>query len=234
VDVDPAEVRKLAAVERRHWWYAERRTLVRRMADELPPGVLALDVGAAGGGNSEVLRDLGLHAVAVEYGEAGAEIARVRGLPVIRGDAQALPIADFAASAVVAFDVLEHLADDVAAVREMSRVLRPGGLLLVAVPADPRLWSQHDEAVGHLRRYTRQSLRAVLEHGELDIEGIRSWNVLLRPVVRLRRSRATGSDLGDPPVGANAVLRAIVATERVLPVGRLPGVSLIATARRRS
>src|SRR4051812_11850264 len=177
---------------------------------------------------------MGLHAVAVEYGEDGAAIARGRGLPVIRGDAQALPIADRVASTVVAFDVLEHLVDDVAAVREMSRVLTPGGRLLVAVPADPRLWSMHDEAVGHVRRYTRESLCVVLEQGVLEIERVRSWNVLLRPVVRLRRSRATGSDLDNPPLVVNAALRAVVVAERVLPVARLPGVSLIATARRRS
>jgi len=232
--VDPAEVRKLAAVERRHWWYAERRTLVRRLAADAERGSLALDIGAAGGGNTEVLRDLGLHAVAVEYGEDGAAIARGRGLPVLRGDAEALPIKDSVASTAVAFDLLEHVRDDVTAVREMARVLRPGGQLLVAVPADPRLWSAHDEAVGHVRRYTRDSLGSVLEQPPLHVETVRSWNVLLRPVVRLRRSRATGSDLDDPPSVVNAALRAVVAAERVLPVSRLPGVTLIATARRRS
>jgi SAM-dependent methyltransferase len=132
----------------------------------------------------------------------------------------------------VAYDVLEHIADDKSAAREIARVLVPGGIALVAVPADPRLWSAHDEAVGHIRRYTRETLTATLASAGLTLERMRSWNVLLRPIAAWRRKRSTGSDLEKLPAAVNLGLRTIVAVERYLPVDRLSGVSLIARVRR--
>ena len=155
--MEGTEVRKLAALEARHWWYQERRHLLADAIRGLEPG-LAIDIGAAGGGNTMVLRQAGWRATALEYSADGAEVAHERGLPVLRSDATNLPLADDSQDLVVAFDILEHLEDDDAAVREVRRVLRPTGTYLVAVPADPRLWSAHDEAVQHVRRYTRAEL----------------------------------------------------------------------------
>ena len=229
--MEGTEVRKLAELEDHHWWYRERRVLLERDLRGLRPGT-ALDVGAAGGGNTRVLRRLGWNAIALEYGPEGAQVAHDRGLPTLRGDATALPVADASLDLVVAFDVLEHLDDDDAAVREVRRVLRPGGRYLVAVPCDPRLWSAHDEAVGHVRRYTRATLSALLVRGGFSLGPMRSWNVLLRPVVSLRRRASTGSDLGAMSPVVNLGLRSIITAERYLPVRSLPGVSLMVEARR--
>lgn len=230
--VEGTEVRKLAALEDTHWWYRERRHLLARAIRGMRPG-RALDVGAAGGGNTRVLRDAGWSVAALEYGADGAEVARGRGLEVLRADATALPLADESLDLVVAFDVLEHILDHDAAVGDVHRALRPGGTFLVAVPADPRLWSEHDVAVDHVRRYTRVTLRDVLERGGFEIESMTSWNVLLRPVVALRRRTSTGSDLDELHPVVNLGLRAVVTAERYLPVRRMPGVSLLVTARRR-
>jgi SAM-dependent methyltransferase len=229
--VEATEVRKLAELEDEHWWYRERRHLLARELRGVRPGT-ALDVGAAGGGNTRVLRRLGWRAVALEYGAEGAGVARERGLATLRGDAGALPVRDGALDLVVAFDVLEHLHDDIGAVREVARVLRPGGHFLVAVPCDPRLWSAHDDAVGHVRRYTRPTLTALLTDGGFSLGPLRSWNVLLRPVVALRRRASNGSDLDELPGLVNHGLRAIITAERYLPVRSLPGVSLLVAARR--
>jgi SAM-dependent methyltransferase len=229
--VEGTEVRKLAALEDRHWWYRERRHLLDRAIARLPAG-RALDVGAAGGGNTRVLRARGWQATALEYGEDGAAVAAERGLDVMRADATRLPLPDTSVDLVVAFDVLEHIEDDHAAVQEVHRVLAPGGTYLVAVPADPRLWSSHDEAVGHVRRYTRTSLVDLLTSEGFTIESVRSWMVLLRPAVAVRRRREHGSDLDEVPTWLNLALGGVVAAERWLPVGRLPGVSLLVTARR--
>lgn len=229
--VEATEVRKLAEVEGRHWWYRERRHLLASAVRGLRPGV-ALDVGAAGGGNTRVLRDLGWRPVALEYGEEGAEIARERGLSVLRADLVRLPIADQSLDLVVAFDVLEHIKEDDLAASEIYRALRPGGTTLIAVPADPRLWSAHDDAVGHVRRYTRATLSSLLSGAGFVLESMSSWNVLLRPVVALRRRKINGSDLDDPGKVVNAGLRAIITAERFLPVKGLPGVSLLVRARR--
>lgn len=235
--MEATEVRKLAALEDRHWWYAERRWLLRRMVRrcgvlaDSPRRPVAVDVGAAGGGNTRELARLGCFAVPVEYGEAGAAVARERGLDVVRGDATALPFATGGADLVVAFDVIEHIEDDVAALREMRRVLRPGGVLLLAVPTGMDLWSAHDEAVGHVRRYDAASLLAAVRVAGFTVTEAQPWMVLLRPVVRLRRSRSTGSDLSALPAVVNSALRGVVVAERVLPVAGRRGVSMLLTAR---
>jgi SAM-dependent methyltransferase len=229
--MEATEIRKLATLEDTHWWYAERRAILAREIEGLTPGV-AVDIGAAGGGNTRVLRAHGWRAIALEYSQDGAEVARDRGIPVIRADGCALPLASGSLDLVVAFDVLEHIADDKTAAREIARVLGPGGTALIAVPADPRLWSAHDEAVGHVRRYTRETLTATLASAGLTLERMRSWNVLLRPIAAWRRKRSTGSDLERLPATVNIGLRAIVAVERYLPVGQLSGLSLIARVRR--
>ncbi len=229
--MEATEVRKLAQLEDTHWWYSERRYLLAKALRARSAG-RALDVGAAGGGNTRVLRRAGWNAVALEYGADGAAVAAERGLRVIRADATALPLPAQSLDLVVAFDVLEHIPDDAAAARELLRVLRPGGEALIAVPCDPKLWSQHDVAVNHVRRYTRASLRKLFLDAGFELDSMTSWNVLLRPIVALRRRSSSGSDLDELSRPVNAVLRVIVALERYLPVKRLPGVTLLATVRR--
>src|SRR5690606_29615886 len=148
-----------------------------------------------------------------EYTPDGARYAAGRGLPVIRADATALPLADGSLDLVAALDVLEHIPDDGAAAREITRVLRPGGHLVVTVPCDPRLWSAHDEAVGHVRRYTREGIVGLLEGAGLTVVSVRSWMVLLRPAVALRRRYTSGSDLDDPAEWLNATLSSVVRLE---------------------
>ena len=229
--MEGTEVRKLTELEDRHWWYKERRHLLDRAVDGLVPGD-ALDIGAAGGGNTRVLLKRGWRAAALEYGEEGAQVCHERGIDVLRADATRLPLAPKSLDLVVAFDVLEHIVDDKAAAAAVFETLRPGGTFLVAVPADPKLWSAHDVAVDHVRRYTRPELVNLLEGAGFTLESVKSWMVLLRPAVALRRRASSGSDLDDPPAWMNAALGAVVALERVLPVGKLPGVSLLVTARR--
>ncbi|MFX0537647.1 class I SAM-dependent methyltransferase [Ornithinimicrobium sp. Y1847] len=224
-------MRMLTEVEDRHWWYAERRHILRRLVAWLPSGK-ALDVGAAGGGNTRVLTSLGWDAVALEYTPEGAQVAASRGIPVLRGDATRLPVAGASLDLVIALDVLEHLEDDGAAAREIYRVLRPGGALVVTVPVDMRLWSAHDEAVGHVRRYTEAELVALLTGAGFQVVGRRSWMVLLRPLVALRRKASSGSDLDDPPWWLNRALGAAVSLDRLPGLGRLRGVSLVLWARR--
>lgn len=229
--MDEEEIAKSAALEQRHWWYAERRALVRRTVRAWPPGP-ALDVGCAGGGNTAVLRDLGWSVSGLEYSPAGVEIAASRGLRVLRGDATRLPFPDATFDLVMATDVWEHIEDDRAVAAETARVLRPGGRVLVAVPCSMRLWSGHDVALGHVRRYERAQLSALVRGAGLVVDDLWSWNVLLRPVVRARRRRHSEAESEMEPVHPvlNAGLRAAVAVERALPLRRLPGVSLVLVA----
>ena len=228
--METSEIQKLAALEESHWWYKERRALLDRELSRLARPGLALDIGAAGGGNTRVMQARGWQAVAADYSVTAVEVARRRGLSALRADARELPVRSGSCDLVTAFDVLEHVDEDYLVTAEIARVLKPGGTALIAVPCDMSLWSAHDEAVGHVRRYSKATLSQVVQRAGLDIDGMWSWNVLLRPAVALRRRSATGSDLDVVPPLVNRVLTSIVVAERYLPVKSLPGVSLILRA----
>lgn len=231
--MDPVEIAKMAEIEESHWWFRERRILIAREIRDWKPGQ-ALDIGAAAGGNTRVLQRHGWQTVALEYDESAAALAKSRGIEVLRGDATRLPFPDSRFDLAVSYDVLEHIEDDGAVVREIARVLKPGGRALIAVPADPRLWRQHDVAVNHVRRYTRASLSVLFEEAGFQLDQVRSWNVLMRPALAWKRKRPNqGSDIEDVPAVLNTVLGAVVALERALPVGRFPGVSLMLRATNR-
>jgi len=228
--MDDEEIRRSAALERRHWWYAGRRALVRRLMRGVAAG-RALDVGPGSGGNASVLRDLGWEVTAVEMNATAAELTAQRGLAVARGDARHLPVRDESVDLVISTDVWEHIEEDDEVAAESFRVLRPGGRLLVAVPAGRALWSGHDVALGHVRRYERPDLVGLVTAAGFVIHDVRSWNVLLRPIARVRRSHNTGeSEMSHVPEPINTGLRASVALEALLPVQSLPGLSLVVRA----
>jgi SAM-dependent methyltransferase len=229
--MEATELRTLVTVEDHHWWYKERRALLARELQRLPVPGRALDIGAAGGGNTRVLRAHGWQALALEYAPTAALIARERGIDVVRGDARELPVKAGGCDLVTAFDILEHIEEDYLAAAEIARVLRPGGVALIAVPCNMALWSAHDEAVGHVRRYSRASLAGLAEKAGLAIDRIWNWNVLLRPAAAFRRRSSAGSDLDRVPAPLNAALTSIVVAERYLPVKSLPGVSLMMRAK---
>ncbi|MEV0144560.1 MULTISPECIES: class I SAM-dependent methyltransferase [unclassified Nonomuraea] len=233
--MEATEIRRTVELEDRHWWYRERRAILARELRALRrsgrPGK-ALDIGAAGGGNTRVLVRHGWDALVADYSETAVELARERGLRAIQADARKLPLPDESYDLVLAFDVLEHIDEDDRAAAEITRVLRRGGTALITVPCDMRLWSAHDVASGHVRRYTRPTLRALLAGQGLVLDRMWSWNVLLRPVVARHRRSSSGSDVMETPPLVNLALKAVVTAERYLPVKSLPGVSLIVRAHR--
>jgi SAM-dependent methyltransferase len=241
--VDDTDIENTTSVEEGHWWYRERRSIIARELRRLGPPGRAIEIGAAGGGNSRQMMRMGWDVLATEYLESGVAIARSRGINAIQADARKLPVPDASFDLLVAFDVLEHVVEDDLVAAEIHRVLRPGGTALIAVPCDMALWSAHDVASGHFRRYDRQGLRAVTERAGLQIDSLRSWMVLLRPVVAFRRrpggavGDADGQGRGHSEVTrmnpvVNAALGGIVALERYLPLQSRRGVSLIMRAHR--
>ncbi|MFI7698386.1 class I SAM-dependent methyltransferase [Nonomuraea sp. NPDC049480] len=229
--METTEIRRLVTLEDTHWWYRERRAILRRELRALGRPGRALDIGAAGGGNTRVLTEAGWDATATDTSETAVELARQRGVNAVQADARALPFESGSVDLVTAFDVLEHIREDYLVAEEIARVLAPGGHTLIAVPCDMSLWSPHDDAVGHVRRYYRDSLTEVVEKAGLRVDRIWSWNVLLRPLVVWHRRRSKGSDLRKLPALINVGLSAVVLAERYLPVTSLKGVTLFLHAR---
>ncbi|MEO6875910.1 MAG: class I SAM-dependent methyltransferase, partial [Opitutaceae bacterium] len=161
------EYRKLAAVEDAMWYFrALHAHIGRELVANLPPGpARILDAGCGTGGLIRRLAPLRpeWQWTGVDVSPVACQLARERGgSDVSEASVTALPFAEGEFSAVVSADVLYHLDDDGLALREMARVLRPGGVMVINVPAHRWLWSYHDVAVQGRRRYGRGELKAKL------------------------------------------------------------------------
>jgi SAM-dependent methyltransferase len=181
------------------------------------------------------LRDeFGFSVSAVEYSDFGSEACARQGINVIQADATELPLEDHSIDGIVAMDVLEHIEDDNKVLREFCRVSKPNGSLFITVPAFRFLWSAHDEAVDHVRRYSKEELIAKVENAGFSINSIRYWNSLLFPLALITRlTGRSGSDLKIPPHFINNICSAVVKFERKSKViGLLPGTSIIVDAHR--
>jgi SAM-dependent methyltransferase len=239
----PDELHAMLSRDDSHWWYRGRRRVLRAALDRLPLGPAArlLDAGCGSGRTLDELArygrvsgiDLSAEAVACARGRGHDDVGVAR--------VEDLPFEDAAFDVVTCLDVVEHTPDDGATLAELRRVTRPGGLLLVTVPAYQALWSWHDEANLHFRRYDSSSLRVVARQAGWEVVGDTHFNsVLLAPVaavrVAQRHRRAHGhSNLDLTPSALNGLLELPLRLEsRLIATGvRLPaGLSLLAVLRR--
>ncbi len=247
--MDPAEYANLAAVEGEHWYYAGKRDVVRYWLDRtfpLRPEHVLLDCGAGTGCFAAELADR-CRVLVLDDHEESLRLLRRRFRPeqILSLAGDRIPLPDRSLDAVTALDVLEHVPDDRAVVAGFARLLRPGGVAVVTVPAGRALWSDWDVTLHHFRRYTRRELAALFPAGEWEIEHVNYTNTLIYPAVWwIRKWRAWRARAGwggaeartedrIPAPWLNRLLRAtFVGCGRL----RLPfpfGVSLILVARRR-
>ena len=224
-----------------HWWYRARREILsdylRRYAS-LPADARILEIGCGTGHNLPMLARFGeVDAIEIDA-ESRAVAAERLGKPVGDAPLPELPgVARGAYDLVAVLDVVEHIADDVAALAAMRTLLRPGGKILIAVPAHQWLWSAHDVVNHHHRRYSKTTLRSAIEAAGLKPVRMRWFNSLLFPLAAAARvaGRLTGRDDSDdspPAKPLNAAFEAIFRLERHL-VGRVPmtpGVSIVTLA----
>ncbi|UCH35533.1 MAG: methyltransferase domain-containing protein [Armatimonadota bacterium] len=183
----PSELRKMFRLEDTYWWFVARRELVRALVQKyrraLPLSPRILDVGCGAGAGLLVFSQLG-RVIGLDRSEEALRLSRSRGdFPLIGGTAERLPVADGAVDVVTALDVLEHISDDQAAVIEMARVCKPGGLVVITAPAYQSLWSEHDEALDHFRRYRAGDVRKLLERAGLQILDVSYCITALLPVI---------------------------------------------------
>lgn len=231
-------------VEDRHWWYQGRRRVLERSIERLhlPAGALILDAGCGSGRN---MVDLARHGTVtgVELSETSVQVARGRDVgEVVEGSLMDMPFDEDTFDLSVSLDVIEHLQDDVGALRELRRVTKPSGALLVTVPAYQWLWSGHDVINHHHRRYSRRTLLEPAQAAGWRMESSTHFQTLLLPVAivmraleRLKPSTANSSlDLWIPPAPLNWALRQPLHLEATM-IGRggsIPvGLSLLAVFR---
>jgi len=233
--------RQTHEVEDLHWWYRGRRRVIAEALQrmELPADVRILDAGCGSGRNMVDLAHLGA-VTGLELADASVAKARERRVgEVVQGTLDAMPFDPGSFDLAVSFDVIEHLEDDRLALVELRRVVRPGGSLLVTVPAYPRLWSQHDVVNHHFRRYTLRSLEAAAGAAGWQTVSSTHFNGLLLPAAVVHRglqrlrppTDETLSDLERTPGRLNGLLELPLLLEaRLIARGlRIPaGLSLMA------
>ncbi len=234
---------RMAELDERHWWFVARRrilsSVIRRVVRP-PQNALLLEVGCGTGHNLGMLGAFGT-VDACELDAVARGLASDRlGRPVLEARLPDLSMfKDRSYDLIALLDVLEHVPDDASSLKAIERLLKPGGALLLTVPANPWMWSAHDAAHHHFRRYTRRQLAQLLQNAGLEIQLLSYFNTLLFPLVAGARivGKLIGRDSADdamPGAAVNNALKAIFGLEAGL-VGRVPmpfGVSLIAMVRR--
>jgi len=231
---------QMAELDDRHWWYRARRRiladLIRREAN-LPAKARILEIGCGTGHNLSMLSGFG-HVDGLELDDEAAALSEKRlGRKVMRSPLPELDQVPDNYDLIGAFDVIEHIEDDHAALAAIATKLKSGGKFMMTVPAHPWMWTAHDVANHHKRRYSKRALRSLIESSPLKLERLGYFNSLLFPIAVAERaaSKLRGKDNGDvslPPAPLNSALEALFASERYL-VGRLPlppGLSLFAVA----
>jgi methionine biosynthesis protein MetW len=197
--------------EDNHWWFASRTRALLNMMDRVLPGrdLRLLDIGCGAGNMIHHLSRYGA-VKGVEMDPRPVAIAHQRGYDVDRGDAtQGLAYEDASFDVVTALDVIEHNEDDAAILREMVRVLKPGGHAVVTVPAFMWLWSHNDDINAHIRRYTAPELRDKLEAAGFQVQRTTYNNFFVFPLaaamILARRGRDSHLRLAQQGASLKAV-----------------------------
>ncbi|HSV74136.1 MAG TPA: class I SAM-dependent methyltransferase [Chthonomonadales bacterium] len=218
------EYERMYRLEDTYWWFVGRHHLAIDLLDRAFGGrrdLRILDIGCGTGAMSELLAAWG-EVVSADCSPLALAFSRRRGLVrVCAADAMHLPFRDESFDAVVALDIIEHLPDDAVAAREIRRVLRPGGRLVATVPACPSLWSAHDVALMHQRRYVGSQVRRLMDAGGLRVRRLTHATTLLFPLawvtrVLARRSGSLHARLVPLSGPANRLLVGVMAAENAL------------------
>lgn len=181
-----------AKVESLHWWFVVRRRLLRMLLHSLdiPQESSAVDIGCGTGSNLRILRSAGLYkVVGLDRSLYALSLAKKKAnLPFVSGDIKNLPIRSNSIGLMIALDVLEHVDNDLNAIRELYRVLRKGETLILTVPAFNFLWGIQDVVTGHKRRYSKKEITNKLREARFEILKSSYFNFFLFfPILMARR-----------------------------------------------
>lgn len=234
--------------EATHFWFRGFRKFITPVLADLAqgrPGLQLVDCGCGTGHNLRLLRPHG-HAVGFDLSEGGLTRARAAGLTVIRGDVTRIPLASSSFDVATSFDVLQCVEADEAAVREMARIVKPGGVVVVTLAALDALRGDHAEVWQEVRRYTPASARRLMETAGLTPERVSFMFASLFPLMasvrlvqrvtrRFGRQVSAETDIAVPAGPVNLLLTALVSAEAALIRHvRMPiGSSLLVVARKK-
>ena len=244
--MNPSEYGEMYKLESFYWWFVARRQLLDVLAKEASSEFnqpLILDVGCGTGINYSVLSKYGA-TVATDFAKEALEFSQARGIAdLVRSRVETLPFNSASFDIITALDMLEHIDDDLRAMEELRRILKHDGLLIITVPAYGFLWSEHDEALHHRRRYAASELRNKLTRAGFDVERISYYiTFLFFPILIMRFFQSIFKRSVQPktshiilPRWVNSLLIGILAIERfILKRMNFPfGVSLVCLATRR-
>lgn len=242
--MEPSIYALMASLEENHWWFSARRAIAEKIIKQLdlPPDAKILDAGCGTGGNLAMLSRYGqVHAM--ELDDQARQIANAKGIAqVLSGRLpDKVPYQQEQFDLIALLDVLEHVEDDRNTLKVLGSLLKPGGYLLISVPAFPFLWSKHDEVHHHKHRYFLDELKSKLENAGLEVAYSSYFNTILFPLIfgarQLRKFRTNKRESGDlkmPHPLINWLLFSVFSSERFV-LGRwsLPfGISAMAIARK--
>ena len=234
---------RMAELDQHHWWFIARRRILEALIKRVvrpPQDARILEVGCGTGHNIPMLKEFGT-VEASELDHSARTLANQRHPGTVK-EARLPDLSMFERNAydlIALLDVLEHVPDDLASLRAIHRRLKPGGALLLTVPANPWMWSAHDAAHHHFRRYTRANLEDLFLRAGLEVQLLSYFNSLLFPLIAAARAvgkitRRESADDRLPRDVVNSALKRVFGLEAGL-IGRVPmpfGVSLVAVVRR--
>ena len=236
---------EMYCVEDEHWWFVTRRMIIKRILDTLlnysiTPDIL--EVGCGTGGNLELLSSYGvIHAIEVD--DVARDLANKRNICSVKPGSlpKDIPFTK-AFNLICMLDVLEHIDDDLAAIKAIAGKLKKNGKILITVPAYMFMWSSHDVALHHKRRYTKKQLTGVVQSAGLEIIYSTYFNTYLFPLIVLVRilknlfGKKDGTDVTMPSKLMNNLLKKIFYSERLfIPRMSLPfGISILMMAEKRN
>ncbi|MGF1522343.1 MAG: class I SAM-dependent methyltransferase [Leptolyngbyaceae cyanobacterium] len=235
---------QMSQLEEVHWWFVSRRAILDAVIKQLPLSDQAaiLEAGCGTGGNLAMLSAHGTVS-AMEYDSVAREMSISRGIGMVAAGSlpDAIPFEPRKFEMIALFDVLEHLDEDVASLQALRHRLKSDGWLILTVPANPWMWSHHDEIHHHRRRYTLRHLRRVVKNAGYEITYVSYFNFLLFPLIATIRllQKMTGKhqddgDLTLPSKLANKTLTSVFSFEKHIMANQISipfGVSLVLTAR---
>jgi len=231
-------------VESFHWWFAVRRKLLKSILSsiDVPINCLTLDIGCGTGSNLKILGSAGLNVIGLDQSIYALSLAKKKlKVPFVSGDINNLPIRSNSVGLIIALDVLEHVDNDMNAIRELHQVLRKRGIIIITVPAFNFLWGTQDVVTGHKRRYLREKITDKLREAGFEILRSSYFNfILFFPILMARRmihllglEIASENEINSPLI--NFFFKAIFSMEvYVLKYFSFPfGVSIFCIAKKR-